>query len=203
MGPSESISGAMRTAQGHVSRIMSVLQRSPVVSYILDSQLRLVYCNPAWNYFATSNGAPQLTSDAMIGFDLFDAIPGDLRGVYSHAFRQVLNTGRVWESPYQCSSPTEFRIFRMRIHLLKPQNWFIVTNPLLVERPHTKTAPAQTNTYVNADGFVIACAHCRCSRRLDNPEQWDFVPEYLRSESSVKVSHGLCPVCRAYFYPVN
>jgi len=203
MVPSESTSGAPRTAHDHLSRIMNALQRSPVVSYILDSQLRILYCNPAWNDFATSNGAPQLTSDAVIGFDLFDAIPEDLRGLYADAFRQILSTGRVWESSYQCSSPTVFRIFRMRIHLLKPQNWFIVTNPLVVERPHATTAPADANTYVNADGFVTACAHCRCSRRLDNPHQWDFVPEYLRPESSVKVSHGLCPVCRAYFYPVN
>ena len=203
MGPSESISDATRTVDGHLSRIMSALQRSPAVSYILDSQLRILYCNPAWNHFATSNGAPQLTGDAVIGFDLFDAIPEDLRGLYSDAFQQVLGTGRVWESSYQCSSPTVFRIFRMRIHLLKPQNWLIVTNPLLVERPHTKTAPADANTYVNADGIITACAHCRCSRRLDNPDHWDFVPEYLRPESPLKVSHGLCPVCRAYFYGVN
>lgn len=203
MAPSESISGATSTAHGHLSRIMNALQQSPVVSYILDSELRILYCNPAWNHFATSNGAPQLTSDAVIGFDLFDAIPEDLRGLYSDAFRKVLSTGRVWEESYQCSSPAVFRIFRMRIHLLKPQNWFIVTNPLLVERPHTKTAPADAHTYVNADGFVTTCAHCRCARRLDDPGQWDFVPEYLRPESSVKVSHGLCPVCRAYFYRLD
>jgi PAS fold len=190
---------------GHLSRVMSALQRSPVVSYILDSQFRILYCNPAWNRFASANGAPQLTSDAVIGFDLFDAIPDNLRGLYCDTFRKVLSTGRVWEETYQCSSPTVFRIFRMRIHLLKPQNWLIVTNPLLVERPHTKTTPPDSNTYVDANGFVTMCAHCRCSRRLDDLSQWDFVPEYLKlsPESAIKVSHGLCPVCRAYFYPLN
>jgi len=202
---SESTSDATRMVHGHLSRIMYTLQRSPAVCYVLDSELRILYCNPAWNDFARLNGAPQLTSDAVIGFDLFDAIPEGLRALYSEAFQQVLRTGRVWEQSYECSSPTVFRIFRMRIHLLKSQNWFIITNPLLVERPHTKAAPSDTKTYVNADGFLTMCAHCRCSRRLDDPGQWDFVPDYLQlsPQSPVKVSHGLCPVCRAYFYRVN
>lgn len=187
---------------GHLSRIMYALQRSPVISYVLDSQFRIMYCNPAWNRFARLNGAPQLTSDAMVGSDLFEAIPEVLRAAYADAFQQVLSTGKVWEHSYECSSPTVFREFRMRIHLLKPQNWFVVTNPLSFERPHTRTARAEANTYVTANGLVTMCAHCRCSRRLDNPDQWDFVPDYLQlsSVSALKVSHGLCPICRAYFY---
>jgi len=205
MVSSESISGATRTVYGHLSRIMYALQRSPAVSYVLDSDLRILYCNPAWNDFARSNGAPELASDTVIGFDLFDAIPEELRALYSDAFRQVFSTGRVWEQSYECSSPVVFRVFRMRIHLLKPQNWCIVTNPLVVERPHTRAALGDAKIYVNADGFLTMCAHCRCSRRQDDPGQWDFVPEYLQltPASSPKVSHGLCPVCRAYFYRVD
>jgi len=202
MVPSESFSGAKSIVRGHLSRIVQALQRSAAVSYIVDSQFRIKYCNPAWNRFAGSNGAPQLTSKAVVGSALFDAIPDDLRAVYSDAFQHVLSTGRVWEKSYECSSPTVFRLFRMRIHLLKPQNWFVVTNALVVERSHARTAAADPNTYVDVNGLVTTCAHCRCSRRVDNPDQWDFVPEYLqpRLEAAVKVSHGLCPVCRAYFY---
>lgn len=187
---------------GHLSRITYALQRSPTVSYILDSQFRIMYCNPAWNNFAQSNDAPQLTRDVVVGLNLFDSIPEVLRSAYADAFQQVLRTGKVWEQAYQCSSPSVFREFRMRIHPLKPQNWFVVTNPLSFERPHTKEARADTDTYVNANGFVTMCAHCRCAKRLDNPEQWDFVPEYLQLGllSARKVSHGLCPICRAYFY---
>lgn len=195
----------MSVERDHLSRIMQALERSPAVSYILDSQFRIIYCNPAWNLFARSNGAPQLARESVLGFDLFDAIPNVLKPAYSDAFRGVLGTGRVWEQSYECSSPTVFRIYRMRIHLLKPQDWFVVTNTLVVERPHTGTATADASTYVNTSGLVTVCAHCRCSKRLDNPDQWDFVPEYLKLalEFKPKVSHGLCPVCRAYFYRVN
>lgn len=97
------------------------------------------------------------------------------------------------------------RVYRMRIHLLKPQDWFIVTNTLVIERAHENPVTADPNVYADANGIVTMCAHCRCSRRLDNPHQWDFVPEYLerRTESTVRVSHGLCPVCYSYFYRLN
>lgn len=205
MRPGESLSGLVGKERGHLSRIMHALERSPAVSYILDSQFRIMYCNSAWNRFARSNGAPQLTSEAVVGSDLFHTIPEVLKTLYSDAFRHVLSTGLVWEQSYECSSPSLFRTFRMRIHPLQPQGWFVITNTLIVERSHTGTATADSNTYVDGNGFVTACAHCRCSRRLDNPDQWDFVPQHLqlRLDSPVKVSHGLCPVCRAYFYRFN
>jgi hypothetical protein len=199
--PSES--GAKNMARDHLSRMTQALRGSTAVSYILDSQFRVLYCNPAWNRFAKANGAPQLTNEAVVGSDLFDAIPDVLRAVYSNAFRQVLSTGRVWEQSYECSGPTLFRMFRMRIHLLKPQNWFLVTNALIVERSHTRAAEPDSNTYVDANGLITTCAHCRCSKRVGSSDQWDFVPEYLQPKSAVKVIHALCPVCRVYFYPLH
>lgn len=205
MAPSESSSAAKTVMRGHLSRIMQALQRSASVSYILDSQFRLMYCNPEWNRFAISNGAPQLVGGAVVGSDLFDVIPEVLRAVYSDAFRHVLSTGRVWEHAYECSSPALFRMYWMRIHLLKPQDWFVITNPLVVERAHTRSPIADPNAYVDANGIVTMCAHCRCSRRVDNPHQWDFVPEYLEKRPGVRVmvSHGLCPVCYSYFYRLS
>jgi len=202
MVPSQS--GGKSIVRDHLSRIMQALHRSAAISYILDSQCRFIYCNPAWDRFAWSNGAPQLTGEAVVGSDLFAAIPDVLRAVYSAAFQEVLHTGLVWEQSYECSSPTVFRMFRMRIHLLRPQNWFLVTNTLVLERSHPKVAKPDPNTFVDSNGLITICAHCRCSMRVDRPDQWDFVPEHLqlRGVSAMKVSHALCPVCRVYFYPL-
>lgn len=203
MVPSKS--GGKSIVRDHLSRITQALGRSAATSYILDSQYRFIYCNPAWDHFARSNGVSQLTGEAVVGSDLFAAIPEVLRAVYSAAFQEVRSTGLVWEQSYECSSPTVFRMFRMRIQLLRPQNWFLVTNRLVFERSHPKVAEPDPNTYVDSDGLITICAHCRCSRRVDSPDQWDFVPEHLqlRGESAMKVSHGLCPICRAYFYPLH
>jgi hypothetical protein len=199
---SDALSVAGGLVRGHLFDIMQALQRSAALSYILDSQLRLMYCNPAWNRFVRLNRAPQLTSKAVVGCDLLDALPDSLKALYFDAFRQVLTAGQVWEHSYECSSPTWSRKFRMRIHLLKPQDWFLGTNSLIVERSSGEAAATEPNTYVDANGLITICVHCRCSRRVRSRDQWDFVTEYLcpQRESAVKVSHGLCPVCRAYFY---
>ena len=124
------------------------------MSYVVDSHCRFIYCNPAWDSFAKSNGAPELATESVIGSDLFDAIPEVLRGVFSNAFRSVLSTGEVWEQSYECSSPELFRMFRLRIHLLTPQNWFLVTNTLLFEKSHSNLGKADPKTYVDRDGLI-------------------------------------------------
>jgi hypothetical protein len=188
---------------GHLSRIAQALHRSSAVAYMLNSEFRIMYFNPAWNRFAEANGASQLTTPSLIGADLFDLIPEVLRPFYSDAFRDVMATGKVWEKSYECSSPTLFRMFRMRIHVVKPEHWFVVTNSLLVERSHTRMMwRAEPDEYMDANGLITVCAHCRCSKRIDNPNQWDFVPEYVEPalNYTARVSHGLCPVCLVYFY---
>jgi hypothetical protein len=199
----ESASRENLTARDHLCAIMQTLEESAAVTYVLDSQWRFVYCNPAWDSFAQSNGAPQLTAKALLGSDLFDAIPEVLRAAYRDAFRKVLSTREVWERSYECSSPKLFRTFRMRIHLIQEKNWFLVTNALVVERSHTNPAEADADRYVNGDGFITMCAHCRCSKRENAPNCWDFVPQHLQLKrgSAIQVSHGLCPVCLDYFYP--
>ena len=203
MLPSESTSAAKDAPRDRLARIMQTLQGSAAVSYITNSQCRLIYCNPAWDLFARSNDAPELAVESVIGSDLFDAIPEVLRVVYSDAFQKVLTTGDIWEQSYECSSPNVFRSFRMRIHLLAPRNWLLVTNTLLFERSHKKLAEPAPHTYMDSDGLITMCAHCRCSRRIHDPNQWDFVPEYLqlKRDPGTRVSHGLCPICRIYFYP--
>jgi hypothetical protein len=205
MVPHDSTSDEKGAERDRLSRIMQTLQGSTAVSYVVDSQSRFVYCNPAWDSFARSNDAPELVSESVIGTDLFEAIPEVLRGVYSDAFRNVLSTGKVWEESYECSSPAVFRMFRMRIHLLRPQNWFLITNALVFERSHRNVAEPDAGRYVDSDGLITMCAHCRCSRRAHDPNQWDFIPEYLelKGDARRKVSHALCPVCRVYFYPFH
>ena len=90
----------------------------------------------------------------------------------------------------------------MRIHFLKNRRWFLVTNALVVERPHQKVEPSARMVYFDR-GVITMCAHCRCVRQVGSPGGWDFVPDYLQLKGLdlLKISHGLFPVCQAYFYP--
>ena len=43
------------------------------------------------------------------------------------------------------------------------------------------------------------CAHCRHTRSADDPQRWDWVPQYV-AEPRTRISHGICPLCLAYYY---
>ncbi len=183
--------------------LAKALDDSQNVSYIVDDTFRFVHCNQAWDRFAATNGGRGLESERMIGTDLFASIPAVLADAYRQAFESVTVSGRVWVKAYECSSPRVFRKFQMRIHpLQRPPHWFLITNALVVEQPHEHSAAAAAGMYVR-QGIVTMCAHCRCSRRSGTPAQWDFVAEYLDFSGcdTLHVSHGLCPICLAYFYP--
>lgn len=181
--------------------LVDTLKATAAVTYVLDSSLQFVYCNPAWDKFAGENDGPELLGDAVIGSQLFHVIPDVLRPFYSHVFDEVRRSALVWQFVYECSSPQRHRKFRMGVHLLN-SNWLMVSNTLLVEKAHSRENPAHDSVYRNNDGQIIMCAHCRCSQRTDEPRRWDFVPAHLEARPlSLGVSHGLCPLCRAYFYP--
>jgi hypothetical protein len=187
---------------GPLSSVLAALESSPTVSYILDSQHRIIHCNPAWDRFAKSNGAPDLTGDRVIGSDVFDATPDVLKKFYDDGFQTAIDRG-IWEVSYECSSPDLFRKYRMRVHCLGRTVGFIVTNSLIYESHHRRPRKPDTEKYVQANGLVTMCAHCRRSQRVDRPDQWDFVSHYLRLKGTalLTVSHSFCPICHAYYYP--
>jgi hypothetical protein len=183
-------------------RIIRVLEEDPAVSYILDSNYRFVYTNPAWDAFAVSNGAPQLAGEAIIGFEIFDAIANVLKPVYTGVFRRATEAEAISQMTYVCSSPEKKRQYRMKVYFMERRNWFLVTNSLLAEHPHRNSRYADQDAYFD-QGIITMCAHCRCSKRVDGSDVWDFVPDYLRLKGlqALSVSHALCPVCQEHFYP--
>jgi hypothetical protein len=78
--------------------------------------------------------------ETVIGTNLFDFIPHVSNAFYLRAFAQGLSSQKTLECSYECSSPDLLRKYRRRIHLLKNRNWFLLTNPLILERPHAKVA---------------------------------------------------------------
>jgi PAS domain-containing protein len=189
-----------RTPRPILSDLLYALDSSPMVSYAVDANLRIQYCNPAWDRFATDNAAPELKAEWTLGTDLHHVIPEDLCPLYLQAFDQAEKSGTAWECLYECSSPQMFRRFQMRIHPLRPPGWALVTNALTIERPHTEAVTGGLEAYIDSHAQITVCSHCRRSRRADRPDQWDFVPTHLEPNLS-NISHGLCPICLEYFYP--
>lgn len=181
----------------------SRLEAEPAVIYILRPDLRIVYCNLAWDRFAAENHGRNLDRSEILGTVFLDAIPGPLKKFYADAFAEARETGNIWEHDFECSSPELFRLFHMRVLPLSGGH-ILVENSMRFEESHRRESPLACDkvAYVNEHGILTMCCHCRRTRRIGSREHetWDWIPGFL-IEQPGRVSHGLCHTCMAYFYP--
>ena len=173
------------------------------VIYLLDADLQISYCNPAWDRFALENAGEKVVRDLVVGTDLRAFLPDSLQRFYDDVFA-IARARRVLAFDYECSSPDLFRLFRMQVKWLPQYGGFAVVNALRVERDHLATAAVaytpERFVYADSQGIITMCCHCRKTQRQGVENTWDWVPEHLK-RMPLTVSHGLCPVCADYFYP--
>lgn len=180
--------------------LRSALDERKDVICVLSSDLRIAYCNPAWDRFALDNQGEEAVGSRVLGTNLLDVAGESLQRFYRHVFDAVASSSKPFDFDYECSSADRFRMFRMEIMPLRPTG-FLVVHSLRVEEPHSRKAESpDAQHYRNSSGIVTMCSHCRRTRRVGEPQRWDWVPAHL-GDRSLSVSHGLCQVCRVYYYP--
>lgn len=185
--------------QAPIQLPLDVLESSRDVIFVLDREDRITYCNPAWDLFAQANSGENVVRERVIGTHYWSHIPDDLQPFY----RMLLEASRQGHVAttflYECSSQAIFRQFHMQAWPVDER--LVISNSLAVEQAHTREASrGMDRVYRNEHGVAVMCCHCRRTRRLLQPGDWDWVPDYLH-KLTPKISHSLCPLCRAYFYP--
>jgi hypothetical protein len=174
---------------------IDALEQSSSVVFLLNDGLEITYCNPAWDEFARANGGGKWTRDKVAGYDLTQCIPPVLRSFYDRVFASARN-GEVMEFEYHCSSPEKFRLLHMRVLPFLQAGGFAVVNSVRIETKYGEPSPANATPYFEKHGLATMCAHCR---RVRLQESWHWVPGLLNTHEP-SISHGLCPICHAYFY---
>ncbi|MEP6643557.1 MAG: hypothetical protein ABJA69_03610 [Acidobacteriaceae bacterium] len=170
------------------------VDHSQDVVYLLDPEFRIIYCNPAWDTFAIQNKGHSARCQNVSGTDLFSYITEDLQPAYVSAFASARVLGRC-ELRFECSSPSHYRHFRMRIRLLR--QGYAVMNSLEVERPHDSETLQPDYSHFER-GAITLCAGCRRTKNRYTPDRWDWVPYFL-NDGFVSVAHRLCPACSVYY----
>ncbi len=177
------------------------LENDPAVIFSLDHDLRIVYCNAAWDRFAQENGGVGLERGAQLGRSVMSCVPDVLKAFFEDGYRRTLASREPWQHSYECSSPSHFRSFRMMTYAEPDGSGLLVVNSLTAVRPHEQ-APLrpELSRYVDDSGILKMCCHCRrvCQRR--DPRLWDWVPELVAAPPE-QISHCLCAVCLHVFYP--
>jgi hypothetical protein len=178
-------------------------ERDRAVIYGLTRDLRLGYLNPEWFAFAAANeGEPDIPARFGLGTRLLDAISGPLQDFYEEFFTRALAANKPVQHDYECSSDQVYRLYHQSIYPLARARGLLVVNSLSVEKTHPpdRTTPGLESDYRNDEGIMVQCSHCRRFRRNGAEAAWDWAPQWVRVLPPA-ISHGLCPVCIAYYYP--
>jgi hypothetical protein len=167
--------------------------------------LTIAYVNPAWHRFARENrGDPEVSERWCEGAALLEAIDRPLRAFYEEHLRCVLEGGQAWEHEYECSSPQLHRRFRLSAEPLDQGSGLLLVHSCLAARPHDERThqvlPPHGVLYVDEDGLMTQCIHCRRMRRRGDEELWDWVPAWVTRVPD-NASGGLCPACVKRWYP--
>jgi hypothetical protein len=177
--------------------------------YGMWKDFTLAYVNPAWREFARdNNGEPQISSEWNLGRNMMDAISPPLQRFFEKFFHDSLEAMGDQMYPrqlvYECSSNRLFRQFQMTVYSVPRQEGWLVVNALVREIPHPQLphGPHQTNEweYVDQDGIIHQCSHCRKIKNIHDNNRWDWIPEWVKTVPS-SISHDLCHFCLEYFYP--
>jgi hypothetical protein len=181
---------------------VSVVEADTAVIFCLDADLRITYCNPAWDRFAIENGGVHLCRPAPVGISVLDYISGPDKQYFAKHYRRVIGQKEPWERDYECSSANTYRGFRLRVVPMQKTPGLFVVNSLKVEYAHRLTACAAIESiYRRPDGFIVMCASCRRTRRYcPGMDVWDWVPTFVENFPS-RTTHGVCSPCKELYYP--
>ena len=184
---------------GELSR--NTVERSKDVIFLVDSKMRITYCNPAWDEFALANGGENVVAARVVGTELMHVIPEPLRGLYAEMFHRCREQHLTFDFDYECSSAEVYRLLHMNVLSLNHVGDLAFINSIRVERKHGAERPPvdPADIYISAHGIISMCSHCRRSRRQDASGVWDWVPSFLKTKEW-QISHGVCPVCLSYFH---
>jgi PAS domain-containing protein len=180
-----------------VQNPFALVEHDPAIVFALNRELRIIYCNAAWDRFAQLNGGRLLLQRPRpYSLCVLDVMPECLIDLYDPAYRGVFTTGREWVLEYECSSDVVYRLFRMTV-IKRPEDDFILSvNFLLEERPHgqeRQIAIPDSMAYGAPGNAVVMCCFCRRTQRIDG-RGWDWVPAYVQNHPT-RVVQGICKGC--------
>ena len=178
---------------------LDTLESDTSCIYGLTRQLTLNYMNPAWFKFANDNGGTAVIGGRFgIGTPIAAAFGEPLKSHYSAIYNGLLASGQVGQHDFECSSEQLYRMYHQTVYPLRNRSGLLVVNSLRIEQAHA-TRGALVDAYLEPNGLMTACVHCKRVHRKHGAMTWDSVPIW-KERIPANLSHSLCSICFDYFY---
>jgi hypothetical protein len=195
----------MKIKQGFIDILegydLDMMDNHSGVIYAMDKEFILFYYNNAWNTFAKyNNGIIGLKTNLDLGANIMHTIPQELQSFFIYLYNRCRREHHALGFNYQCSSPEKFRSYYQIVYPLKSESLLCV-NSLRVEQDHEikgNISHSPNITEYTHNSTMEQCGHCRRTKNMLHPNQWDWVPYYI-SHPLPSIKHTLCDSCSGYF----
>ncbi len=167
------------------------------ITYRIDQGDRIVAVCDHWESFALANDGAKVSSGMVLGRPLWDFIQdATVNQLYRHLVARA-RRGRAVEFHYRCDSPTERRVFLMRIE--QRRDGGVEFRPRL-QFAETRRAVMLLDSQAPRNASTLrVCSWCQ---RIDLDEDgWVEVEAaverlgLLQAETLPALTHGICPPC--------
>lgn len=174
------------------------LTAEPSTLVAIDPSGVILWLNPAWQRFAEQNGGSDLAQRFGVGALYFDGIAPPLRAYYELAFRESFAARRIFEQEYECSSPAEYRLMRLRALPITDGGLLLEHSCVVHQTREWLTSAPVAASYRDEQGVILQCSNCRRVRRADH-QGWDWVAAWV-AQPPPHCSHGICKVCVGFYW---
>ena len=167
------------------------------ISYQIDPQDCIVSVSDSWEVFARANDGAAVLPDKVLGRPLWDFIQDrSVRQLYRHLVAKARG-GEPVEFDYRCDSPSQRRVFLMRIAPVMTERIEFLSRLLSSEpRPPQGLLDAQSP---RSPAVLRICSWCL--RVAVTSDEWVEMEaavrrlKLLHAETLPALTHGICPRC--------
>ncbi len=170
------------------------------VSYRIDSRDRIVAVGDDWLEFARSNGAPELTQEAVVGACWSDFVAdAETRTLYTSLFERVRASEAELSLPFRCDSPDRFRF--MRLVISPGSNGTLSCLGMLVRDQARPFYSILDRAFPRSDRSLPICSLCR---RIEvSADEWLEIEDAVArldlfdSPRLPRLEQRVCTPCRS------
>lgn len=169
------------------------------LNYRIDAEDRVIGVNDAWGEFAAANDGGEVIAEKVIGRPLWDFVSGEgIAELYWQMIRRA-REGHAVEFTYRCDAPEWRRLFRMTV---QSHAHGVVEFRSVLEWEEQRPKVQLLDCHQARDErWTRVCSWCQNVAVSDDAwlpvEEAVARLELLATETMPKLTHGICPACRA------
>jgi len=165
--------------------------------YRVDAENRIVSVNSDWLSFAQANGAPHLTTAAVVGQPLFRFVTGmETQHLTQLIIDRARQTRRTIAIPFRCDSPSVRRF--MELVISSSTNDQVEFAGRTIREERRKGVPLFDASVIRTNDNLIVCSWCK---RINLSGNWLEVElavsqmELFNLTRLPRLTHGICADC--------